>query len=151
MIGHPSETIADVQAIADLCKRVLAEGRKVLGKQSQGPRRGEHFHPQAAYALPVGLSRHHRTESKPSRPCSCMNCGAAPSNSPGRHPRTPCLEGWLSRGDRRMAEVNLLGLEEWDENSMPGRISATSLPGPGHLPLTNLTRPSTLNRPRRGG
>ncbi len=27
MIGHPSETIEDVQAIADLCKAVLAEGR----------------------------------------------------------------------------------------------------------------------------
>ena len=31
MIGHPSETLEDVQAIADLCKRVLAEGRKVQG------------------------------------------------------------------------------------------------------------------------
>ncbi|MBM3125892.1 MAG: TIGR03960 family B12-binding radical SAM protein, partial [Chloroflexi bacterium] len=31
MIGHPSETLEDVQAIADLCKRVLAEGRKVAG------------------------------------------------------------------------------------------------------------------------
>ena len=28
MIGHPSETLEDVQAIVDLCKRVLAEGRK---------------------------------------------------------------------------------------------------------------------------
>ncbi|MFN8461851.1 MAG: radical SAM protein [Anaerolineales bacterium] len=31
MIGHPSETLEDVQAIADLCKRVIAEGRKVAG------------------------------------------------------------------------------------------------------------------------
>src|SRR5512134_2221727 len=29
MIGHPSETLEDVQAIADLCKKVLEEGRKV--------------------------------------------------------------------------------------------------------------------------
>ena len=29
MIGHPSETLEDVQAIADLCKRVIDEGRKV--------------------------------------------------------------------------------------------------------------------------
>ncbi len=35
MIGHPSETIDDVQAIADLCKAVLAEGRKVMGKRAQ--------------------------------------------------------------------------------------------------------------------
>src|SRR5687768_8712380 len=31
MIGHPSETLEDVQAIADLCKRVISEGRKVAG------------------------------------------------------------------------------------------------------------------------
>src|SRR5512135_2475458 len=31
MIGHPSETLDDVQAIVDLSKRVIAEGRKVAG------------------------------------------------------------------------------------------------------------------------
>ena len=31
MIGHPSETLDDVQAIADLCRAVLAEGRKLIG------------------------------------------------------------------------------------------------------------------------
>ena len=31
MIGHPSETIEDVQAIVDLCKRIIEEGRKVAG------------------------------------------------------------------------------------------------------------------------
>ena len=35
MIGHPSETIEDVQAIVDLCKRVLAEGRQVLGGKAK--------------------------------------------------------------------------------------------------------------------
>ncbi len=35
MIGHPSETIEDVQAIVDLCKRVLAEGRKSLGGKAK--------------------------------------------------------------------------------------------------------------------
>jgi radical SAM family uncharacterized protein len=34
MIGHPSETLEDVQAIADLCKRVIAEGRKVIGRRA---------------------------------------------------------------------------------------------------------------------
>lgn len=29
MIGHPSETMEDVQAIVDLCKQVLYEGRKI--------------------------------------------------------------------------------------------------------------------------
>ena len=35
MIGHPSETLEDVQAIADLCKRVLAEGRKLIGGRAR--------------------------------------------------------------------------------------------------------------------
>lgn len=35
MIGHPSETLEDVQAIADLCKRVLSEGRKIIGGRAR--------------------------------------------------------------------------------------------------------------------
>ncbi len=34
MIGHPTQTLADVQAIADLSKEVLAVGRRVLGKKA---------------------------------------------------------------------------------------------------------------------
>ncbi len=34
MIGHPEETLDDVQAIINLCKRVLAEGRKLLGNKA---------------------------------------------------------------------------------------------------------------------
>ena len=35
MIGHPEETLADVQAIADLCRAVLSEGRKVRGGRAE--------------------------------------------------------------------------------------------------------------------
>ena len=34
MIGHPTQTLADVQAIADLAKEVLAVGKRVLGKKA---------------------------------------------------------------------------------------------------------------------
>ncbi len=34
MIGHPTQTLADVQAIADLSKEVLAVGRRVLGPKA---------------------------------------------------------------------------------------------------------------------
>jgi len=34
MIGHPSETLEDVEAIADLCRQVLAEGQKIIGKRA---------------------------------------------------------------------------------------------------------------------
>jgi radical SAM family uncharacterized protein len=35
MIGHPSETLDDVQAIVDLCKAVIKEGRKVIGRRAK--------------------------------------------------------------------------------------------------------------------
>ena len=35
MIGHPSETLEDVQAIVDLCRRVMAEGRRALGGKAR--------------------------------------------------------------------------------------------------------------------
>ena len=38
MIGHPSETLEDVQAIVDLCKAVLKEGRKPSNHFSALPR-----------------------------------------------------------------------------------------------------------------
>jgi hypothetical protein len=34
MIGHPTQTLEDVQAIADLSKEVLAVGKRVLGKKA---------------------------------------------------------------------------------------------------------------------
>lgn len=34
MIGHPTQTLADVQAIADLSKQALAVGRRVLGNKA---------------------------------------------------------------------------------------------------------------------
>ena len=34
MIGHPTQTLADVQAIADLAKEVLAVGKRVLGNKA---------------------------------------------------------------------------------------------------------------------
>ena len=35
MIGHPEETLEDVQAIADLCKAILKEGSKAIGRKSK--------------------------------------------------------------------------------------------------------------------
>ncbi len=34
MIGHPEESLDDVQAIVNLCKAVLYEGRKIMGKKA---------------------------------------------------------------------------------------------------------------------
>ena len=35
MIGHPSETLDDVKGIVKLCRAVLTEGRKVMGKRAK--------------------------------------------------------------------------------------------------------------------
>jgi radical SAM family uncharacterized protein len=104
MIGHPSETLEDVQAIADLCKAVLAEGRKQIGKRAQ---------------VTAGVSTF---IPKPHTPFQWVSCDTTEQilakqallkqalRGPGlklnwNSPEDTMLEAWLSRGDRRMAEV----------------------------------------------
>jgi radical SAM family uncharacterized protein len=104
MIGHPSETIEDVHAIAELCKAVLAEGRKVLGKRAQ---------------VNAGVSTF---VPKPHTPFQWVPCDGVDQieakqallkrelRGPGlklswTDPQETLLEAWLSRGDRRMGRV----------------------------------------------
>lgn len=104
MIGHPSETIEDVQAIADLCKTVLAEGRKIIGRRAQ---------------VNAGVSTF---VPKPHTPFQWVPCDSFEQilakqallkrslRGPGlkltwNNPEDTMLEAWLSRGDRRMADV----------------------------------------------
>jgi len=104
MIGHPSETMEDVQAIADLCKRVLAEGRKSLGGKAR-------LHAGVSTFIP-----------KPHTPFQWTTCDS-PEQIEAKQQLlmhelrghafkltwTPqedtLLEAWLSRGDRRLSEV----------------------------------------------
>lgn len=104
MIGHPSETLEDVQAIADLCKRVLREGRKVAGnrvKLNVGvstfiPKPHTPFQwvaldtPEQIRAKQVLLRQEMRDKSIKLTLTSIEDS---------------LLEGWLTRGDRRTAEV----------------------------------------------
>jgi radical SAM family uncharacterized protein len=104
MIGHPSETLEDVQAIADLCKAVLAEGRKVAGKRVE-------VHAGVSTFVP-----------KPHTPFQWVACDTVEQIEAKQRllkdelrvkniklswtkPADTLLEAWLSRGDRRMAEV----------------------------------------------
>jgi radical SAM family uncharacterized protein len=104
MIGHPSETIEDVQAIANLCKQVLFEGRAIIGKRAQ---------------VTAGVSTF---VPKPHTPFQWVPCDSVEQilekqallkrQLRGRGlklnwnaPEDTMLEGWLSRGDRRMGEV----------------------------------------------
>ena len=105
MIGHPSEALEDVQAIADLCKRVLTEGRKVIGMKAK---------------LNVGVSTFVPKSQTPFQWVSCdtpeqIRAKQALLRRELGHDRNiklsltkaedSFLEAWLSRGDRRMAEV----------------------------------------------
>ncbi len=104
MIGHPSETLEDIQAIADLCKQVLAEGRKTIGHRAK---------------LNVGVSTF---IPKPHTPFQWVPCDTVEQIQSKQSllkqqlrqgdikitwtdPQVTLLEAWLSRGDRRLAEV----------------------------------------------
>jgi radical SAM superfamily enzyme YgiQ (UPF0313 family) len=121
MIGHPSETLEDVQAIADLCKRVLTEGRKIIGMRAK---------------LNVGVSTFVPKSQTPFQWVSCDTPEQIRAKQKllrdelmrDRNIKLSLtkaedsfLEAWLSRGDRRMAEVVYSAWEKgskfdaWDE------------------------------------
>lgn len=104
MIGHPSETMEDVVAIVDLCKKVLNEGRKVIGNRAQ---------------VNAGVSTFVPKPHTPFQwvPCDTLDQIRAKQALLKRklrgkglklnwvEPEASMLEAWLSRGDRRMSEV----------------------------------------------
>jgi len=121
MIGHPSETLEDVQAIADLCKRVIAEGRKVIGMKAKLNAGVNTFVPKSQTPFQwVSCDTPEQIKAKQSllrrelgrdRNIKLSLTDAEDS----------FLEAWLSRGDRRMAEVvysawkNGSKFDAWDE------------------------------------
>jgi radical SAM family uncharacterized protein len=113
MIGHPDETFDDVKAIAQLCWAVLKEGHKTIGHRAK---------------LNVGVSTF---IPKPHTPFQWVACDLPDQiyskqtilKQALRHrdihltwtdPEVTLLEAWLSRGDRRMADVIL---QAWKNGS----------------------------------
>ncbi len=109
MIGHPSETLEDVQAIADLCRAVRDVGRKVIGNRVN-------VHAGVSTFVP-----------KPHTPFQWVPCDTVEQilakqellkrelRGPGlklnwNNPYETQLEAWFSRGDRRLGRVLL---EAW--------------------------------------
>ncbi len=104
MIGHPQETLEDVQAIINLSKRVLAEGRRFHGKKA---------------SVNVGVSTfipkpHTPFQWEPMDTQDQVNAKIALLQKEMRgqglrlrwnSPETSYYEGFLARGDRRVAEV----------------------------------------------
>lgn len=111
MIGHPSETLEDVHAIADLCKAVLAEGRKTHGRRAE-------VHAGVATFVP-----------KPHTPFQWAACDTREQIEAKQRilrdetrvqgiklnwtdPNGSLMESWLSRGDRRLSEVIYLAWQK---------------------------------------
>jgi radical SAM family uncharacterized protein len=105
MIGHPSETLEDVQAIADLCKRVLAEGRKVIGMKAKLNAGVSTFVPKSQTPfqwVSCDTPEQIRAKQKLLRDELMRDRNIKLSLTKAED---SFLEAWLSRGDRRMAEV----------------------------------------------
>ena len=104
MIGHPSETLEDVAEIAALCKKVLKIGISAIGKRAK-------VHAGVSTFVP-----------KPHTPFQWVSCDQQEIihqkqrllrdelKGPGlklnwTDPKETMMEAWLSRGDRRIADV----------------------------------------------
>ena len=121
MIGHPSETLEDVQAIADLCKKVLAEGRKVIGMKAKLHAGVSTFVPKSQTPFQwVSCDTVEQIEAKQALLKRELLCDRNIKLSWTKAKDT-FLESWLSRGDRRMSEVvysawkNGTKFDAWDE------------------------------------
>jgi radical SAM family uncharacterized protein len=109
MIGHPSETLEDVQAIADLCTAVLRQGREVLGKRASVHAGVSTFIPKPHTPFQwVPCDRLEQIEAKLALLKRALR-GAGLKLS-WTDPKETMLEAWLSRGDRRLGAVIL---EAW--------------------------------------
>ncbi|HAD05743.1 MAG TPA: TIGR03960 family radical SAM protein [Anaerolineaceae bacterium] len=104
MIGHPSETIEDVQAIADLCKAVLNEGRKIIGKRANLHAGVSTFVPKPHTPFQwVACDTIEQIEAK--QTLLKRELRGAGLKLTWNNPYETLMEAWLSRGDRRIAAV----------------------------------------------
>jgi radical SAM superfamily enzyme YgiQ (UPF0313 family) len=121
MMGHPDETLEDVQAIADLAKAVLQEGRRVHGKAAQVNIGCSTFVPKPHTPfqwVPLDNDESIREKQKLLK-YELRGPGLKLSWT---EPEQTLLEAFLSRGDRRLGPVIMrawqLGakFDGWDEH-----------------------------------
>ncbi|MBN1964940.1 MAG: TIGR03960 family B12-binding radical SAM protein [Anaerolineae bacterium] len=104
MIGHPSETLEDVQAIAELSQAVLAEGRKVHGKKANVNVGVSTFVPKPHTPFQwVPLDTLDSIEAKQDLLKRELRGGGLRLR--WNDPQETVLEAFLSRGDRRLGAV----------------------------------------------
>jgi hypothetical protein len=94
----------DVEAIADLCKAVLAEGRKIMGKRARVNAGVSTFIPKPHTPFQwVPCDTFEQIEEK--QRLLKRELRGQGLKMTWNDPRETMLEAWLSRGDRRMGEV----------------------------------------------
>ncbi|NJL93334.1 MAG: hypothetical protein HC915_06185 [Anaerolineae bacterium] len=104
MIGHPSETLVDVQAIIDLSKAVLREGRRFHNNKAKVNVGVSTFIPKPH--TPFQWSPMDRLDQIQAK-LALLRQEVRGSGLQLRwnDPHESLLEGWLSRGDRRLSLV----------------------------------------------
>jgi radical SAM family uncharacterized protein len=104
MIGHPTETLDDVQAIADLSKRVLQVGIQTIGNRAKVNTSIGTFVPKPHTPFQwVGVSPQEEIAEKLDLLQKELRGRGLKLN--WNDPRETHFESWLSRGDRRLSEV----------------------------------------------
>jgi radical SAM family uncharacterized protein len=125
MIGHPRETEADVRAIAELSRAVLAEGRRALGRRAEVHAGVSTLIPKAHTPFQwMAMDNRERILAK-------QGLLRREMRGPGLKldltpPETTFLEAELARGDRRLGAVierawrNGARFDAWSDRFQPG-------------------------------
>ncbi len=124
MIGHPSETIEDVEAIIDLCHKVLKEGRRLVGGRAKVHAGVSTFIPKPHTPfqwVPVDSVDQIRAKQDLLK----RSLRGTGFKLTWVDPQITLHEAWLSRGDRRTGEVILRAWQKgskfdaWQEGFKP--------------------------------
>ena len=103
MIGLPNETLDDVQAIVDLSKKVLAEGRRAIGGKAKVNLSVGTFAPKPQTPFQwVTMDSFEQILAKQDLLKKQLGRGIKLSWT---EPEDTLIESFLSRGDRRLSEV----------------------------------------------
>jgi radical SAM superfamily enzyme YgiQ (UPF0313 family) len=104
MIGHPQETMEDVAAIADLAKATLQEGRRIVGGRARIHLGVSTFIPKPHTPFQWAVfDDPQKIQEKISLLHDRLH--GSKIKMTWNDPEASLLEAWLSRGDRRLAEV----------------------------------------------
>lgn len=104
MIGHPEETLEDVQAIANLCKAVLLQGKRILGNKANVNVGVSTFIPKPHTPF-QWVPQDTRTQVDEKHHLLRDQLSGNGMHLRWNHYESSDFEGFLSRGDRRLGLV----------------------------------------------